>query len=170
MTYPTYYDTCVFLSAANPAAPEAPSCRAFVNVPAISWPVVVSDVSNLDGSMIEFLDQFEVSCARYGVELTRVSLQEVNATQRRYLPLKYRLRRLGFEGKDWKHLMAAVYGDAQWLLTTDRDFWDPKCKATRGHPKDGVVRREILTHLGVTVDLPSRSCLRFQIRPLANDV
>lgn len=159
----TYYDTCVFLSHENPATPEHLHCRAVLETSRIAWPVVLSDVSLMDAPISELLDQFEIQCALYCVSARRVSLREVETEQRQHLNFRRRLKLLGLKSKDCKHLFAAAIGGATWLLTTDRDFWDPQSKRTSRFPASGPVKLAIAEYFGISVELPSRACATFQI-------
>jgi hypothetical protein len=152
-----YYDTCVFLESLNERHPEHDACRDVVDVRRISWAVVLSPgLSSAEASIGEYLDRFEIECVGQGVTVRAMSRAAGQAVEGRHRALKRVLRQRGFSGKDWQHLMAATAAEAEVLLTTDPDYWDPHNKAQPGARKQSDrVKRLIEADLPLRVRLPS---------------
>ncbi len=156
MNQAVYYDTCIFLLQGNTAHPQCRACAALLEFPKISWTVAYGELSLHEAYIQELVREFEVQGALNGVTIVPVSMTAAEATAREHTSLKRSLRLLGFQGRDWKHLMAATWAEVDRLLTDDPDFWDPISKRVKDrHPKDGRVRRLIRKELGIGVNLPT---------------
>jgi hypothetical protein len=78
------------------------------------------------------------------------------AEQRNWRAEKKALSQLGFQSRDWTHLMAALHSAADVLISTDDDFWDPANKRNRGAAKKGIqVKRLIESGMNIRILLPS---------------
>jgi hypothetical protein len=159
-----YYDTCVFLLQRNTAHPQCVACAELLDVSRIKWSVLYGELSRSEAPIGELLDAFEIACAQAGVQVNYISVDRAQEAAKVNSSLKRHLKKFGFHGRDWKHLMAALAGKTQLLLTDDRDFWNPAAKAAAGRPPDGPVRQLIRKRLGIGIELPS-SGLQFLQHP-----
>ena len=152
-----YYDTCIFLYSLNHQLAEHDMCQHLVDPGRITWTVSFSpELSKAEATIGEYLERFEIECARQGVDLRPMPTATGAAAAKKHLALKKTLNKYGFSGKDWRHLMAAVAAKVQVLVTVDKDYWDPRNKA---QPHAGArlerVKNTIESSLPIEVRLPS---------------
>ena len=152
-----YYDTCVFAESLNSTHFEYAACNRLLAVERISWSIAYcAELTFAEATIIEFVQNFEIACASNGITIQRIKVSEAKATAKRNLGLKKRLSLMGFVGKDWTHLMAALHSAVECLCTVDPDFWDPANKATPHAAVPSIaVQQEIEDELPILIVKPS---------------
>ena len=125
-----YYDSCIFLHALNPENLEHHACNLVLDRTRISWVVCCSsELSISETNERDFIGYLLLEWATYGIDVVDVPFALAQREAQNHLQQKRALRLLGFTGRDFKHLMAAVTARAEMVCTADADFIDPKNKA-----------------------------------------
>lgn len=155
-----YYDTCVFQQSFNAAHPEHEASKTLVNPAKIKWLVsFCGDLSRAEATVSEYLNYFEVECARNGVVLKAITLGEAKKVSKPHAHLRKRLFAMGFSQNDWNHLTAAVAAGVRFLCSVDPDFWDPANKANPKAKHPGKRAKKDIEHsLALKIRLPSELC------------
>ena len=152
-----YYDSCIFGNSLNPAHPDHEGCCLVTSVNNIEWSVGFCEelVCAELPSCVEFLASFFSYCTSSGIKVVTSELSRGKEVAKKYRAQKKALEVLGFRGNDWNHLMIAVGCDAEEILTTDEDFFDPANKAVSAKKPKKRVQSYIEKEFDILVVRPA---------------
>lgn len=157
MSVLAYYDSCVFLQAHNATHAEHVYCASITSPENISWEVCIcSELIMSETTIEELLQQFQVSCATYGIVIRDMGANQSSQVKKQYASTKRTLSQMGLKQRDWLHLGCALFHDAKFFCSVDLDFWDSTNKANpKSNKKKTGTKRAIESALPLEVVLPS---------------